>query len=109
MAREKLKEVDKVRVIMQKIPEDRLPIAESIFKEIEFMERTLEKLKNQIDAEGTVTLFEQGKQRFHREHPALKAYNITIQRYSLLYKQLIALLPASESGEKDPLMEFINQ
>ena len=54
---------------------------------------TLDELKEKIKETGTVELFKQGKQEFWRESPALRAYNTTVQRYSLLYKQLTDLYP----------------
>lgn len=57
------------------------------------MQGTLTELKREIKENGTVEHFENGKQSFLRENPALKSYNVTVQRYSQLYKQLTDLLP----------------
>lgn len=102
------KEMKKLRTIMKTIPKDRQAIAQSIFNELEFMQKTLVTLKEQIEEEGPTAMFKQGKQEFLREHPALKGYNTTVQRYSLLYKQLTDLLPPTEGTQQsDPLMDFI--
>ncbi len=105
------KEMRSVRRLLKKVPEDRKAIAQSLYNELVFMQNTLATLKEQIEAEGATAMFKQGKQEFLREHPALKAYNTTIQRYSLLYKQLVDLLPPAEPVEKedDELMEFIKK
>lgn len=101
-------EMRKLKTILKQIPKDRLPIAHSLYNELVFMQNTLETLKGQVEEEGPTAMFKQGRQEFLREHPALKAYNTTVQRYSLLYKQLIDLLPRSDSGnEKDELINFI--
>ncbi|PTL37642.1 hypothetical protein [Alkalicoccus saliphilus] len=98
----------KVKKLLKDIPEDRQPIAQGIYKELVFMQNTLEFLKEQVESEGAVSMFKQGRQEFLREHPALKAYNATIQRYSLLYKQLVDLLPKTDAEQhSDPLMDFI--
>lgn len=98
----------KVKRLLKDIPKDRKPIAEGIYNELVFMQNTLNLLKEQVEAEGPVSMFKQGAQEFLREHPALKAYNTTIQRFSLLYKQLMDLLPAAPTGDNtDPLMDFI--
>lgn len=103
-------DMKKVKRLLKNIPEDRQPIAQGIFNELVFMQNTLEKLKEQIDEEGPVSLFKQGKQEFLREHPALKAYNTTVRRFSLLYKQLIDLLPPSAgTHQSDPLIDFIKE
>lgn len=85
-----------LKEIIEKIPEDKKPIAQRLADELIFMQQTLADLKKQIKDGGTVERFEQGKQSFLRESPALKSYNTTIQRYSTLYKQLTDLLPKDE-------------
>ncbi|KMJ56445.1 hypothetical protein AB685_21915 [Bacillus sp. LL01] len=101
-------EMRKVKTLLKQIPKDRQPIAQGLYNELVFMQNTLNTLKAQVEEEGAVSMFRQGKQEFLREHPALKAYNTTIQRYSLLYKQLIDLLPQSdEESHNDPLMSFL--
>ena len=98
----------KVKKLLKEIPDDRKPIAEGIYNELVFMQNTLGLLKEQVENEGPVSMFKQGAQEFLREHPALKAYNTTIQRFSLLYKQLVDLLPTAPPGEqKDELLDFI--
>jgi len=74
------------------------------------MEHTLSELKKAVKEVGAVEHFENGKQKFLRENPALKSYNTTIQRYSLLYKQIADLLPPAEKPEaKDELAEFLKK
>ena len=90
--------------ILELIPEDKKSIASDLIEEIVFMSETLEKLKDTIREEGTIELFEQGKQSFYRESPSLKSYNTTIQKYGAIYKQLIDLMPkqtAKPEGEDD--------
>lgn len=98
----------KVKRLLKEIPKDRQPIAQSLYNELVFMQNTLNILKEQIEEDGPTAMFKQGKQEFLREHPALKAYNTTVQRFSILYKQLIDLLPpAAPEGNGDPLIDFI--
>lgn len=102
------KEMKKLKTILKQIPKDRQPVAQSLYSELVFMQKTLETLKEQVDREGPTAMFEQGAQKFLREHPALKGYNTTVQRYSLLYKQLTDLLPpATGTPQNDPLLDFI--
>ncbi len=94
--------------ILKQVPEDTKPIAEKLIKEILFMYCTLGDLREQIEEHGTVELFKQGKQQFMRENPALKAYNTTVQRYSLLYKQLTSLLPKDTANtQSNALSDFL--
>ena len=102
------KDAKKLKKLSALVPKDVKPIAEKIIAEIQFMSETLEKLKADINLNGVVDNFKQGQQQFVRESPALKAYNTTIQRYSLLYKQLTDLLPKEEQQkQRDELIDFI--
>ena len=96
--------------IIKQVPEDKRAIAANLVEEIRFMYDTMGDLKEKIRQYGTVELFEQGKQRFLRENPAVKSYNTTIQRYSTLYKKLTELLPkTAQAPMESELLEFINQ
>lgn len=67
-------------------------------------------LKRTVREVGAVEHFENGRQKFVRENPALKSYNTTIQRYALIYKQFVDLLPAAAKPEaKDELSEFLKK
>lgn len=102
------KEMKKLKKILKEIPQDRQAVAQSLYTELVFMQKTLEKLRQQVEEEGPTAMFKQGKQEFLREHPALKGYNTTVQRYSLLYKQLTDLLPPTAGTQQsDPLIDFI--
>jgi hypothetical protein len=100
----------KLRALIRKVPKDRQPIAKSLFNELVFMQNTLETLKAEINADGPVSMFKQGKQQFLREHPAEVAYTKLTQRYSQLFKQITDLLPPSEGNKKkDELLDFIKE
>lgn len=96
--------------ICEKIPSDKKIVADRLIDELIFMTETLADLKDMIRENGTVEHFEQGKQNFLRENPALKSYNTTIQRYSLLYKQLCDLAGKTQEAEKsNPVYDFIKE
>jgi len=98
MARKKV--VAELSAIMEKIPEDKQYIAAKLIEELIFMQETLTTLKRQIKTDGTQEHFEQGKQNFVRESPALTSYTKLIARYGALYKQLCDLMPKSVEVEK---------
>ncbi|MDR2898693.1 MAG: hypothetical protein LBU94_00065 [Clostridiales bacterium] len=106
-----LKDMRDLKKILKQIPADRKAIGEKLVTEILFMSDTLSKLKSTIDKKGVVDNFKQGKQQFMRESPALKAYNVTLQRYSLFYKQLTDLLPKPQLADKNKneLIEFLHK
>lgn len=96
--------------ILKKIPEDKRTIGEKLIAELSFMENTLDKLRAQIAESGEVEHFQQGKQDFLRESPALKAYNTTVQRYSVMYRQLTDLMGKSAEAEKsNAVYDFIKE
>src|SRR5690606_33613467 len=103
------KEEARLKKIFADIPEDKRRVAEGLVKEAAFMRVTLEETRAVIDHEGVIERFEQGAQRFLREHPATKVYASFVNRYSAIVKQLIDLLPAAEKGktEADELIEFV--
>lgn len=109
--KERLKDLRKLKKILGLVPADRKAIAEKLIEEIKFMAKTLAVLRADIDENGAVAIFKQGKQEFMRESPSLKAYNVMIQRYSLLYKQLTDLLPKPEPSDKNKseVLDFIKK
>jgi len=96
--------------ILQKVPEDKRAIAEKLIEELSFIEKTLGRLKTQIEETGEVEHFQQGKQDFYRESPALKSYNTTVQRFSVMYRQLTDLMGKSSEAEKsNAVYDFLKQ
>lgn len=102
-------EVRQLNKIAKQVPAEKQPIAKSLVKELAFMAGTLAELREHINSKGAIEYFKQGKQEFFRESPALRGYNTTIQRYSLLYKQLVELLPKDSKPNESELLNFITQ
>lgn len=101
---------DKYTEIIQKVPEDKQYIAEKLIAELRFIEETLEGLKKAIREDGSVEHFKQGRQEFLRESPALKSYNTTVQRYSVMYRQLTDLMGKSAEAEKsNAIYDFLKE
>lgn len=100
-------DMNRLRKEIKTVPDSRLGLANTLFDELVFMAATLDKLKAQINSEGVTTMFQQGAQCFLKEHPALKSYNTTIQRFCLVAKQLNDLIPAA-AVNIDELDKFIN-
>lgn len=98
------------RAILEKIPEDKKLIGRKLVEELSFMEKTLASLKRQVEEYGEVEHFQQGKQDFLRESPALKSYNTTVQRYSVMYRQLTDLLGKSQEAERsNAVYDFLKE
>jgi len=74
------------------------------------MYATLIELQEIMNNEGPVEMFEQGKQKMLREHPASKVYNSMIKNYSSVIKQLLELIPAEDKKTaEDELMAFVKK
>lgn len=100
--------IEHLKQTIEAMQPDRREIAERLYGRLEFMNKTLDNLQEQVKEEGETSLFTQGSQEFVRENPALKAYNTTIQRYALVCKQLVDMLPKpEEKPQSDPLIDFI--
>ena len=101
----------KLADIYKKIPKDRKEIAQKLIEDITFMEDTLSQLREIVREDGGVELFEQGKQRFMRESPALKSYNNTLKQRNATYTQLLSLAPkeCATEPEDDGFDGFTNE
>lgn len=97
MAKRKLN--TELKELLEKIPADKRAVAGRLCDELVFMHETLEDLKGKIKDTGTVEHFQQGKQDFMRESPALRSYNNMLKQYSSLYKQLTDLLPKEDTSQ----------
>ena len=96
----------KIRKLITIIDDDRKPIAQKLIQELAFMDATLTKLRAAIRKGGPVIEGNTGP----KQNPAMQAYNTTIQRFALLNKQLIDLLPPAAKPEaKDELAEFLRK
>ena len=108
MARKTMKA--EFREILEKIPDDKEVIGKKLIEELSFMEKTLASLKRQIEENGELEHFQQGKQDFLRESPALKGYNTTVQRYSVMYRQLTDLMGKTQEAEKsNAVYDFLKE
>src|SRR5690606_10536303 len=103
------RELNRLKKIFADLPEDAKSVADGLIQEAAFMRVTLEETRAVIDREGVIERFEQGVQRFYREHPATKVYTALINRYQGVMKQLIDLLPDEDKTKQgvDELMEFV--
>lgn len=103
------RELNRLKKIFAALPEDAKRVADGLIQEAAFMRVTLEETRAVIDREGVIERFEQGVQRFYREHPATKVYTALINRYQGVMKQLIDLIPDDDKTKQgvDELMEFV--
>lgn len=93
--------MQKLDNILKKIPTEKMNEATLISEEMKFILITIEELKKDIQEKGAVEHFEQGKQNFLRESPALSSYNKLMKTYDTFYKNLIALVPKEDINVSD--------
>ena len=105
------KEMRKLRRLFKNLPKDKRQAADGLIQEAAFMRATLEEARHIIDQQGIIEVFEQGSQRFLREHPATKVYNTMINRYAAVCKQLFDMVPDPDAGKQaqDELMAFVKR
>ena len=105
------KEIRKLRRLFKNLPKDKRQAADGLIQEAAFMRVTLEEARHIIDQQGIIEVFEQGSQRFLREHPATKVYNTMINRYAAVCKQLFDMVPDPDAGKQaqDELMAFVKR
>lgn len=109
--RQTKKEMLKLRRLFKNLPKDKMKAADGLIQEAAFMKVTLEETRHVIDQEGILEKFEQGAQKFLREHPATKVYNTMIQRYTTVCRQLFDMIPDPDAGKQaeDELMAFVKK
>lgn len=79
---------------------DKGKIGLDLLTEVQFMKKTLERLRTEIDNNDLVMEMQQGSYSIDRSNPALKTYNTTITNYNKLIKQLTDLLPHEDTKTK---------
>jgi len=98
---------------VESIKSDKKPIASSLLQQAIFCEKTLNKLKKIIDAEGTTCLMAIGKNGnlVECERPEMKSYNALIKNYNALVKNLYDIIePELEATDpNDDLDKFNNE
>lgn len=103
-------EINRLKKIFKDFEKDKAKILEGLINEAAFMKITLEETRQDLLQNGLTELFEQGEQSFNRERPEVKIYTTFTQRYSVVMKQLIDLLPPElKKEETDELMNFIRK
>lgn len=87
--------------------------ARKLIGELRFMEKQLKILKADIEANGAVDNFVQGKQSMLRESPAMKSYCTLVARYGEMARRFADLLPEKKDTQKqvagENLVSFLQQ
>lgn len=103
-----IKEEKNLRPLIKNLDKEKKQIGAKVIAQLAFVQITLNRLVEAVNAGEIMENFVQGKQTFKRGNTALKDYNSTVKSYISLSKQLCELLPNGEkerAGEE--LMRFI--
>ena len=104
------KEFNRLKNIYKKFTPDKLPAIEDLIRNAAFMKVMLEEFRETLIKHGTTELFKQGKQEITIERLESKQYLPYIQRYTVVMKDLIGLLPPSEAKkQEDELTKFVKR
>lgn len=97
----------------RKIDPSRQLTARKLIGELRFMERQLAILKADIEENGAVDNFVQGRQSMLRESPAMKSYCTLVARYGEMARRFVDLLPEKKDTQKaqagDNLKAFLEK
>ena len=103
-------EINRLTKLFKDIDRNRRLTAKGLIEEAAYMRITLQELKVEIDKSGPIDEMPQGDYSILREHPALKAYNTMVQRYTNIIDKLTNLHPKEVKvvEEDDGFADFIN-
>lgn len=99
-------EIARLNDIFKEVDSKKKRSVKGLIEEAAFMKSTLLELKEIIQSAGVIDEMSQGEYSILREHPALKSYNTTIQRYTTVTEKLLALLPKETPKSDNDLSEF---
>ena len=104
------REINRLTKLFQDIDRNKRLTAKGLIEEAAYMRVTSVELKEEIDKHGPIDEMPQGDYSILREHPALKAYNTMVQRYTNIIDKLTNLHPkeAKVVEEDDGFADFIN-
>ena len=94
-----------IKEILKKIPTEKQNEASLVADKLIYLEEKLAELQKQIDEQGVVEHFINGKQDFLRESPALASYTKLMKTYDTFYKNLINLVPKEVDNSDDSNFE----
>lgn len=101
-------EIKRLTNIFKDIEKNKRLSAKGLIEEAAYMKATLKELKQSIDEDGPIDEMLQGEYSILREHPALKAYNTMVQRYTTVINKLTGLLQKEIQKEaSDGFDEFV--
>lgn len=105
----KAREFERLKQIYSEIPAEQQVICYSMLEEAAFLKVTLEDLRADISAKGTVDEYKNGANQFGMKVSAnLQSYNSTLKNYFVLLEKIVKMFPIS-SEKKSALAELMKE
>ncbi len=95
------REISRLTNLFKDIDKNKRLTVKGLVEEAAYMKITLQELKKEIDKAGPIDEMPQGEYSILREHPALKAYNTMVQRYTNIIDKLTNLHPKDIQKDVD--------
>ena len=97
------KEENRLKKIYKNLEGQKKQTVEGLIQRAAFMRATLEDFESDLDRNGFVEMFQQGKDQdpYERKRPVADLYNTMNTSYQKIIKQLTDLLPKEESKPED--------
>lgn len=89
------KKITVYKKIFKEIDKNKKSFVDSMISQLSYIEVALDELQGECNREGYVDKFEQGSQKFIREHPAAKSYNSFVKSYNSIMKTLLEYVPVA--------------
>lgn len=91
----------RLKALLVELEESKMKAAEGLIDECAFMRVTLLQLREYITTQGIIDIMPQGDYSIKREHPAIRTYNVMVQKYAGVCKQLFDMLPTKMQATPD--------
>lgn len=100
---------DRYKNLLKNCDKTKVEANEDLLKNIAFTIVLLDRLTDKIEKTDVTENFEQGKQKFTRESPAVKSYNATIKSYIQMVKTFNDLIEdgTSKMPEGEKLLQYL--
>lgn len=91
----------RLKALLSELEDCKMKAADGLIDECAFMRVTLLQLQEYINTQGIIDIMPQGDYSIKREHPAIRTYNVMVQKYAGVCKQLFDMLPSKMQAPPD--------
>ncbi len=100
-------EKDRLMAIYSDLDENELQVAEGLITQASFMLITLEDLQNEINQNGFIGEYKNGKDQYGTKQSAeLQAYNQTLRSYNAVIGKLLKIVPLKPIPIETPMEKY---